>query len=899
MPFDGINSQRWKSIRDLAGRLLDESEGAWDDILAEQCGADEELRQSVLHLARNYSESGDLFGAEPVLGRRAGPQPPERIGPYRIAREIGSGGMGSVYLAYRDDQSYYKQVAIKLIPRLGGRSRQRLFQRERQILALLEHPHITRLLDGGEAGDGSQYLVMEYVDGIPLTEYTAGRPAREILTVFLDVCAAIQYAHQNMVVHRDLKPSNILVTREGQVKVLDFGIARLLEQGPSLDAGQGGITQAVMTPAYASPEQLAGQPANTLSDIYSLGVVLHRLLTGQLPQGARPAPSRWRPTLRGDLDSIVLKMLEVNPAHRYTSVEQLARDIERHLRRQPVEARQGAAWYRAWRFVQRRCWAVAAAVMLLAVLGAGVAATLSQKRLAERRFEQIKGYARSTMFEYQERLSDMPGSTALRAKMASDAVQYLDQIAAGADGDDGVRRETALAYRRVGEVQGYGRVANLGDQSNAVVNLGKSAAILEDLLARNPRDPGLRVELSVSLERIANALSLSGRNGQARVQAERAIALLSGMDPGGAAQAESAAWRALSEIEERCGRDHRSIEAAHRAVERVGQAPGRQGKGWREARALALGRLARAITWGRGPDAEALESAQQAVALYPGGLPACGRDRACRLGYLLAREQVGMVHNFAGRAQEAIPLYRRLELETAALIRGDPHDRQLLRILKSAQMAQGTCYQSLERTEASLKKLRDSIRTAERIVETDSAHPEAACSAVQSHAKYAEVLVQGTGRIAEAREHLRTALRLSDASSSDSLTCLDYRKVTVINLARVAERSGDWAAGMEWRRETVRTAARYVALTPGEPLGLVIEAGANFELGLGGLNAAQHGDALARLREARQALEHARSIYQKLQALGWPLKNQYRGWPERTAALLSAVEGHLRSLGLS
>ncbi|MGJ5813330.1 serine/threonine-protein kinase [Paludibaculum fermentans] len=899
MPLDGVNSHRWKSIRDVAGRLLDESEGAWADILDEQCGEDAKLREAVLHVARNYSDSVDLFGNEPMLGRHTRPHLPERIGPYRIVREIGSGGMGCVYLAHRDDQSYYKQVAIKLIPQLGGRSRQRLFQRERQILALLEHPHITRLLDGGEAGDGSQYLVMEYVDGIPLTDYAEGRPVRDILAVFLDICAAIQYAHQNMVVHRDLKPSNILVTRDGEVKVLDFGIARLLEHGPGLDTAEGGATHAVMTPAYASPEQLAGQPANALSDIYSLGVVLHRLLTGHLPQAGRPAPSHWVPALSGDLDSIVLKALEVNPAHRYTSVEQFALDIERHLRREPVEARQGTAWYRVWRFAQRRSWALAMASVLLAVLGAGGAATLSQKQLAERRFEQMKGYARSTMFEYQERLTAMPGSTALRAKMASDAVQYLDQIAAGAGGDEALRRETALAYRRVGEVQGYGRVANLGDQSSAVVNLRKSVALLEDLLSRNPTDPSLRVELSSSLERLANALSLSGRNGQARLQAQRAIALLDGLDPGIAALAASAVWRGLSEIEERCGRDQRSIEAARRAVESIGRSAVRHGNEWREEQALALGRLARAITLGLGPNAEALASAQAALQLYSGGLQACGPDRACRLGYLTALEQVGLVHNFAGRDQQSIPLYQHLEQETAALIRGDPNDRQLLRILRSAQMAQGTSYQALEQTGQSLRKLRDSIRTAERIVETDPAHPEAACSAIHAHAKYAEVLVLSTGRVAEASAHLRTALRLSDTSSSDSLACLDYRKVAVINLARVAERSGDWAAGLEWRRETVRTAARYAALTPGEPLGLVIEAGANFELGLGGLAAAEHGDGIARLREARQALGHASQIYAKLQALGEPLKNQYQGWPQRTAALLSAVEERLRRSGIS
>jgi predicted Ser/Thr protein kinase len=294
MRLSDLSPQRWKQLQRIAGEVMDAPPAQRDAVLEEQCSGDTVLRSAALELLKDFSETTGLLGFAPPLAAGLGSvRTGTRIGAYRIIRELGQGGMGTVYLATRDDGAFDKQVALKTIPRFGG---QALFARERQILARLEHPGIARLLDGGTTGDGTQFLAMEFVDGVEITAYAAGRPVQEILGLFLQVCGAIRYAHQNLVIHRDLKPANILVTAAGVAKVLDFGIAKLLEDGADT-----AMTQAVMTPAWASPEQRAGAPANTLSDVYSLGLILYRLLTGVLPKAGEPIarPSQWRPELAG------------------------------------------------------------------------------------------------------------------------------------------------------------------------------------------------------------------------------------------------------------------------------------------------------------------------------------------------------------------------------------------------------------------------------------------------------------------------------------------------------------------------------------------------------------------------------------------------------------------------
>jgi serine/threonine protein kinase len=302
-----------------------------------------------------------------------------RVGPYRLVRELGRGGMGTVYLAERDDEEYQAQVAIKLVRR--GMDTDLIlnrFYRERQTLALLQHPNIARLLDGGTTAEGSPYIVMEFVEGERITSYCQDRNlsvARK-LALFLNVCKAVSYAHRQFVVHRDLKPGNILVDRAGEVKLLDFGICKLL-QSPSRETDATvDVGLVALTPDYASPEQIRGDPINVASDIYSLAAVLYELLTGVKPHKIDDYSLRGieraiceteilRPSLacankavarqlKGDLDNILAVALDKDPRRRYESVDQFAEDIRRYLDHEPVKARPDSLRYRLGKFVRRR-----------------------------------------------------------------------------------------------------------------------------------------------------------------------------------------------------------------------------------------------------------------------------------------------------------------------------------------------------------------------------------------------------------------------------------------------------------------------------------------------------------------------------------------------------------------
>ena len=346
----------------------------------------------------------------------------EIIGAYRMVRLIGEGGMGRVYLAERADELYQQQVAIKLVQTGAGRTRDLLmrFTTERQILANLDHPHIARLLDAGLTPDGLPYLVMEYVEGTPLDRFAAdhGLSIARRLDLFRAVCSAVEYAHRNLVVHRDIKPANILVTFEGSPKLLDFGIAKLL-QGPGL-VGEGLTreTERLMTPEYASPEQVRGQAITTSTDVYALGGLLFTLLTGRPPfriQSTDPlevarviceqTPTRPSVAVRqtaetssgiheklsSDLDKIVLKALRKEPEKRYASVAELSEDVRRYMEGYPLQAGSNAWSYRAYKFIHRNWVGVTAAVLMaLAILGFSVGMAVLARRAREERAKAIQ-----------------------------------------------------------------------------------------------------------------------------------------------------------------------------------------------------------------------------------------------------------------------------------------------------------------------------------------------------------------------------------------------------------------------------------------------------------------------------------------------------------------------------
>ncbi|HEX7516394.1 MAG TPA: serine/threonine-protein kinase [Chthoniobacterales bacterium] len=428
--------ERWARVKELFEAAVDLDPNERTVLLDKECGGDDSLRGEIESLLKSDEQTDgfieqpafaiphDLFPdnvEEPFVGRQ--------FGAYQVIREIGRGGLGAVYLAARADDEYRKQVAIKVIRRgLDTDDIIRRFRNERQILAQLDHPNIARLIDGGTTDDGLPYFVMEYVNGAPINAYCDANAltTTERLNLFRKVCAAVTYAHQNLVIHRDLKPSNILVTQEGEPKLLDFGIAKLLSTGDEL------FTQTipalrVMTPEYASPEQVKGDKIMTTSDVYSLGVLLYELLTGQRPYRLKtrtpeeiahaiteqeperpstvyaehPNPRTQNPkSLRGDLDNIVLMAMRKEPARRYASVGQFSEDIRRHLTGLPVLARKDTVTYRASKFVNRHRIGVAAAALVLLSLVGGIVATLIQVQTARReraKAEAISGFLQKTL----------------------------------------------------------------------------------------------------------------------------------------------------------------------------------------------------------------------------------------------------------------------------------------------------------------------------------------------------------------------------------------------------------------------------------------------------------------------------------------------------------------------
>ena len=404
-----MTPQRLKQIRAIFEATLDYKADERDSFLTNECAGDRDLEQQVRSLM-DGRDRAPAWLAQPVW--RAAPQPVQgmegrELSGYRLTREIGSGGMGSVYLAERNDGTFQKQVAIKLV-RAGRDSTEILerFRRERQILASLDHPNIARLLDGGSTEEGIPYFVMELVDGLPLLQWADEHKLdiRQRLELFRKVCEAVSYAHRHLVVHRDLKPANILVTVDGSVKLLDFGIAKLLDPEPNVEAGLTETLNSVMTPDYASPEQVKGTAITTSSDVYSLGVILYELLTGNRPynltskamhevlraiiedEPARPSESagsgneKLRKELTNDLDDITLMALRKEPDRRYRSVEALSEDIERHLEDLPISARKEEPWYRLRRFVRRHPAGLLALAVMIWLLATGVVATVWQTR---------------------------------------------------------------------------------------------------------------------------------------------------------------------------------------------------------------------------------------------------------------------------------------------------------------------------------------------------------------------------------------------------------------------------------------------------------------------------------------------------------------------------------------
>ena len=553
MSLEDTNPERWRRLKAIFGEVAILPAEARTARLEALCAGDGGLLEEAGSLLRAADEE-ELFTAsfasaeppeirEPHIGRR--------IGPFELERLLGRGGMGAVYLARRVDGQFDQQVAVKLIglPMVGDLFRER-FRQERQILARLSHPYIARMLDGGVSDDGELYLAMEYANGLPIHQYCAQHSltTRERIGIFKSVCTAVRFAHQNLVVHRDLKPDNILVLEDGTPKLLDFGTAKLLS--PVDETAEGEFTRqgfSSFTPEYASPEQILGQPVSTASDVYSLGVLLFLLVTGELPyelkaftteemvrviceqQPPKPSEKAARGALDSDIDAIVLKALRKEPEARYASVDQLIGDLEAYLGGRAVAARQGSFRYHAGKFARRNKLALAVSALLAATMLAGVGGVIwqarianaqrriadTQRRKAEARAEDLRKLSNSLLSEIDDAIQKIPGSTAAQRLLVSVVLEHLDRAAKDASGDPQLELDLADAYIRLGNLQGNRGYQNTGDAQGALTSLDRAVSIATAVVRRQPANAAAAHALGLAQTSRAVVLLGIGRTREA------------------------------------------------------------------------------------------------------------------------------------------------------------------------------------------------------------------------------------------------------------------------------------------------------------------------------------------------------------------------------------------------
>lgn len=531
-------------VEEVFNALMD---GATDQrlILGEAlCASDTALWREVKSLLNAADDANGFLslGADDVewlAGQARDPdsQPGQRLGAYEIVRELATGGMGVVFLAKRVDGHYQQQVAIKMI-RIGLASEPTLrrFHAERQFLAHLQHPNIAQLLDGGTSADGHPYLVMEYIQGEAIDTHCSANQlsVEQILLLMGQICSAVQYAHQNLLVHCDLKPRNILVTSTGVPKLLDFGIATLLQPtefdpncspADTLASAQECVATP-FTPEFAAPEQLRGLPITTAADVYSLGVVLYRLLSREapykisvdclqdiantianidIPLPSTVAPQAIQQQLRGDLDSLVLKALHKDPAQRYSSVQELADDIDRYLTGHPISATKSTWLYRSKMFTRRHRLGLGLSVLTATSLLAGsVISTwqwqIAQKKQieAQRSYREIQELTSMVVVDIPKSITELPGSTPLREQMIRKGVTYLDNLAKTHIDSPELLLNLATAYYDLARVQGMPMMVNLGDPELALNNIQKSISIQQQLLIDTPDNLNLILKLAAS-----------------------------------------------------------------------------------------------------------------------------------------------------------------------------------------------------------------------------------------------------------------------------------------------------------------------------------------------------------------------------------------------------------------
>jgi non-specific serine/threonine protein kinase/serine/threonine-protein kinase len=778
--------QRHQRLTELLSSALDHPPQERAAFLHSACGENEPLRREVESLLASFEQASSFIetpafaDAENLMPQFLPADDDEslegrRLGAYQLVREIGRGGMGAVYLAQRADEQFREKAALKIVKRgMDTKEVVRRFRHERQIMASLHHPNIAGLLDGGTTEDGLPYFVMEFIEGEPIDAYCHHHQLSvvERLKLFRTVCAAVHYAHQNLVIHRDIKPSNILVTADGTPKLLDFGIAKILNPEISQTLEKTATQTRLMTPEYASPEQVRGETVTTATDVYSLGVVLYELLTGHRPyrinsilpsdieriiceqEPIRPstaaqaamndekslesgtlksdhpsslfiAPS----ALRGDLDNIVLMALRKEPARRFASVEHLSEDIRRHLVGLPVTASQDTLGYRAGKFIRRHRAGVTAGVLVILSLIAGMIATIWQARRAqkaqaraERRFNDVRVLANAYLFEFHDAIANLPGSTAAREIVVRRAQEYLDSLAREAGDDLSLQQELAAAYLRVADVQGRPGFPNLGRKGEALENYRKALFIHESLLTGGVKSAEFRRNLATNYDRLGDTLRTTGDSTGALVHYQKSLALRENLPASGAVTPESRSDLASS-------------------YQRIGDL-------------LAL----------TGDLPQALAHQRKALPLFETVAAADPKNAKAQRDVFIGCIKLGDRLLGTGDRPGALEQYRQALPIARALAEAEPQNARAQREFAIGYDKVGNALAAMKRADEALVSYNEALKIRRRLAGSDEQNAEARRDLSISYDKLGGLLA-ASGKTDKAIEHYRQALAIDTALS--------------------------------------------------------------------------------------------------------------------------------------
>jgi tetratricopeptide (TPR) repeat protein len=750
---------QWQRLEAVYQLAMDADPADRDRVVAAACAGDAELLEEVKKLLDQTADAAGFLEApafeqmttsvgvmtdvaaasqtDSLLGAMAGP--------YRIEAEVGRGGMGTVYRAVRDDGSYMQEVALKVVKR-GFDSPDLLerFRRERQILAMVSHPNIARILDGGTTSDGRPYYAMEFVAGEPLTSYCHQRKLSldQRLCLFLDVCSAVAHAHQNLIIHRDIKPANIMVTHSGTVKLLDFGIAKIFfEDMPDVGQTIASGGPALLTPNYAAPEQVRGERVTTATDIYALGLILYELLTGKRAQqvtNSSPgelarAVCEAQPTrpeiaaatselaikpasaLRGDLETVLLKSLQKDPARRYATVNQFAEDLERYRSGRTVTARPDSAWYRASMFVRRNKLAVVAAAVVALSLVTGFGVALWQERIAREHFAAVRSLAKSLINEINPAIMDVPGTTKARLLIVQRSVDYLDRLTASAGRDPVILQEAAEAYESVAALQGNRNKSNLGDYAGAMVSYRKALAIRDRIEQIAPSDENKRWIAMINAE----ASRVYPNSDEGLAMARKAVSIAASVHDYQSkyAHAYPNTLFGLSYVLTNREESEEAVKLLQHAREIFIAIK-------RGAAVLSLCDRYIGINYTLlGRDDDALKSYASAEAV---DAPRMAKQPSPRVQMDVSYDYEGMARAYAalGRWREALPEAQKARQIRERLAAGDPNDNRTRLGLADAAETLGLVWSGLGARDKAVALLKEAVETREEIVRAAPESPE-------------------------------------------------------------------------------------------------------------------------------------------------------------------------------